>query len=438
VSESSWNLVIPVLLIGLVIGGVWVVWWRRRSGEAQREEERDRQLLLADLQARQAQLYEQLRQAAEPERESLELAAARNLRAIELAGGSAKTAAPPAGVAPAAADTAPALPVRRPASPWLGFVGGVACAALVGLLILWAQRDAKPRPGEMAAPAPQSAEHPGGPGLSERDRQALQQLAATVDNDPTDLMARKQYAVGLLSTGQFMPAFEQAEILLASNPDDPDGLYVKGMIRMQMGNEAEARSLLERLVVDYPDHVPALTALGVLALREGGMPAAENFWNQALEASGGRNPEIERLMAAAREQFGDAGEVPARPGPMAAAPRQAPTASAESPLPQAGSSYTLELELGSGAQVPSGAVLFVALRAGAGGPPSAVRRIQGPSFPMTITLGEGDTMMGQPLPEAGMVSVRLDFDGSASTRVDGEPEGQAQMRIGETARLTLQ
>lgn len=447
-NESSWNLVIPVLVIGLTVGLVWVALWRRRRTRAAESTERDRKLLLADLEARQALLYEQIREAEGAERETLELAAARNLMAIERAGGAQGSATKAAGrgggsgVAAKAEERATvaegsvplaSTPSRQP-SAMLGFIGGVACAALIGLLVVWAQRDAKPRPDDtMGGPMSVEEAHPEGPPLSERERQALEQLASMIENDPTDLMARKQYAVGLLSTGRFMAAFEQAEILLGTDPNDPDGLYVKGMVRMRMGQEREAQALLERLLVDYPDHVPALTALGVLALRGGGLERADDYWDQAVEFSGGSNPEVERLRAAAREQLAATGDSGAGQMPGVANPPP-PTPAA----PIAGPVYTLELALAPGAAASPAGVLFVALRSGAGGPPSAVKRLDNPRFPMTVTLSGSDTMMGQPLPEQGVVSVRLDADGSASTRDDSEPSGEASMRAGETVRLTLQ
>jgi tetratricopeptide (TPR) repeat protein len=420
-----------VLLVGLALGGAWVFWWRKKGGGS-KSRGRDRELLVADLEARQALLYEQLREAREGEREELELAAARNLKALEEAGGGVTQSS---GADEESADVAaaPAAPLSAAHGPraWLGFVGGVACAGLVGLLIVWAQRDAQPRM-EPGVPPPATADEPHpGPQLDQRAAEALEQIALQVESDPTDLMARKQYAVGLLSTGQFFAAFEQAEILLASNERDPDGLYVKGMVRMRMGQEAEARVLLEGLTSDYPDHVPALTALGVLALRGAGLSVAEEYWQQALAASGGSNPEVERLMATAREQLaagaGQAASAPARPAPTQPAPP-----------PAQGPAYTVVLDVPAGAVTPPNALLFVSVRAGDVGPPAAARRISNPRFPMTVTLSAANSMMGQPLPEAGTVLVRLDADGNVSTRQEGELTAEVEMQVGETVSATLQ
>lgn len=439
-TSSPWSLVLPVLVTGLAFGVAWVLWWRRSSAPRPTSV-RDRELLLADLEARQEVLYEELRRAGEAERPELELAAARNLRAIEEAGGGSdrrpaadvegtedKEAAPPTAVAGEQRQP------RRAPSAWLGFVGGVACASLIGMLIVWAQRDARPR--EDAGPQPMQAagaEHPPGAQLEGRDAEALEQLARAVDSDPTDIMARKEYAVGLLSTGQFLPAFEQAEILLASDERDPDGLYVAGMVRMRMGQEEAARDLLGRLIQGFPDHVPALTALGVLELRASGLEAAEVLWDRALAASGGRSPEIEQLVATARERFAGS----ATGGPAMSAAPAAPAAPRPAPAPSA-DAYNLRLELAEGVSVPPGAVLFIALRKGDVGPPAAARRIPGPRFPLSVSLSATDSMLGRPLPTDALVWARLDSDGSASTREDDEPFAETMLEIGASAVLTLQ
>jgi cytochrome c-type biogenesis protein CcmH len=269
--------------------------------------------------------------------------------------------------------------------------------------------------------------HPDANELSAEEAEAIERIARHVEDDPTDVMARKQYAVALLSTGQFFAAFEQAEILLASDGGDPDGLYVKGMVRMRMGQEVEARSLLERLVASYPEHVPALTALGVLVLRSGGLEAAEAHWEQAIIASGGANAEVEQLREAARRQVA-AGAVPA------ANPSESTPQTAMAPRPDG---YTLLIDLAPGASGGAG-VLFVSLRQGEEGPPAAVKRIANPTFPLTVTLSAADSMLGRPLPANGTVSARLDADGNVSTRVDGEPGAQVTMSVGETANLSLQ
>ena len=99
------------------------------------------------------------------------------------------------------------------------------------------------------------------------------------------------------------------------------------------------------------------------------------------------------------------------------------------------------LELAPGTTAPSGAVLFVNLRIVAGaGPPSAVERIDSPTFPLDITLDSSDAMpglAGRPLPDSGVVSARLDSDGNASTRDPSEPSAQSEAVAGQPVTLVL-
>ena len=101
----------------------------------------------------------------------------------------------------------------------------------------------------------------------------------------------------------------------------------------------------------------------------------------------------------------------------------------------------MRVELAPGTVAPPGAVLFVNLRIVAGaGPPSAVKRIDSPTFPLEITLDANDAMPGlegRPLPASGVVSARLDGDGNASTRDPSEPSAQADAALGEAVTLTL-
>jgi hypothetical protein len=107
-----------------------------------------------------------------------------------------------------------------------------------------------------------------------------------------------------------------------------------------------------------------------------------------------------------------------------------------------GDLYRVRLELAPGKTVPPGATLFVNLRIVAGaGPPSAVKRIDAPTFPLEITLGTSDAMpglQGRPLPPAGVVNARLDGDGNATTREPDYPTAQADATVGSPVTLVLE
>ncbi len=73
-----------------------------------------------------------------------------------------------------------------------------------------------------------------------------------------------------------------------------------------------------------------------------------------------------------------------------------------------------------------GGVLFIIARGPGGGPPLAARRIESPSFPLEYELGPDDRMIkARPFTGPLHVSARLDGDGNATTRSDGDIQGAA-------------
>jgi hypothetical protein len=102
-----------------------------------------------------------------------------------------------------------------------------------------------------------------------------------------------------------------------------------------------------------------------------------------------------------------------------------------------GPSVRVTLNLDANATQRTG-VLFVIARNPAGGPPAAVKRVMGPSFPMTIELSAADSMMGQPLPPTFRLEARLDSDGDAMTRVPTDPSAvQEGVSVGQAVSLAL-
>ena len=146
-----------------------------------------------------------------------------------------------------------------------------------------------------------------------------------------------------------------------------------------------------------------------------------------------RTPDLSRIFpegaerAAAQERAaGGAPQMPAPPGePPPAAP---PSAVASDAAPVAG---TVRLAPELEGRVPPGAVLFLIARTGPGGPPTAVKRIPSPRFPLDFELGPQDRMI-EALPFAGpfRLSARVDADGNAATRSPGDLSGEAPDTFG--------
>ncbi len=431
------DLWVPGLVI--LVAGAAVGWWfmhRRAASGAEstrskaKAPEAGDSLEAADLRGLRDELYTRLRdpELAAEERAELEIRAARVLRELdELEGAAARPAKRKAGAEPPAPVAAPHSRSRTLVT---GFVFGGATAALIALLIFWAEKDAKPKE-EMTGggPAP-TADRPHPEAAMPPEIAAeVGKLEAHLEGSPDDLAARKRLALLYLNGDQYVPAFEQAEMVLAVLPDDIDSHYVQGVVRMTMGQDDQALARLDRVLELFPDHVRAMTVKGLIFARAGNREAAAETWNLALEI-GGPQPEIENLLAMLESQ--GEGDLP---------PGHPP---AESPAGSGGAlrrdAYTVRLEADTIEGFPQTGVLFVALRTGASGPPLAVRRIDQPAFPMMITVGPEDMMMAAgdaELPAEGLVTVRLDQDGSVATVGENDLEGSAAMSRGDLATIFL-
>ena len=76
--------------------------------------------------------------------------------------------------------------------------------------------------------------------------------------------------------------------------------------------------------------------------------------------------------------------------------------------------------------MPSGTLFVIARRSPAGGMPVAVQKVPNPAFPMKFELGPTDMMMGGEWPEQIYLEIRLDRDGNAMTKADGDVNSEVQ------------
>lgn len=244
-------------------------------------------------------------------------------------------------------------------------------------------------------------------------------LQSELAADPDNLAARKELALVYVENEFYVTAIEHAAKILKLAPEDPDGLYVEAIVRMKMGQNRRATDLLDRVLAQHPNHVAALEAKGLVQLRTGDTTGAVATWERGLAAAGGQHPELERLLAVSRS---------------ASNPSMA--SSGDSGV-AGGVLYQVEIDLSPEAVAARGATLFVSLLGDGAGPPVAVKRLHPDHFPVDVTLTSADSMLGESLPEAGTLVVRLDGDGNASTRLDTDPEARALASGGSITRLVL-
>lgn len=131
-------------------------------------------------------------------------------------------------------------------------------------------------------------------------------------------------------------------------------------------------------------------------------------------------PDLSKIFPEGAERSGD-GQALRGVMPEPAAPASEPPGGEAAPL-----AGTIRITAELAERVPEGAVLFLIARTGTGGPPTAVRRIAGPSFPLDFEIGPDDRMIAA-LPFAGpfQLTARIDADGNAMSRNPGDLQGEA-------------
>lgn len=430
-----------VLLVGLIVGGGLAWRLRRTTPIKAKVAKEDLQLEVSDLAQRRDALYAQLEsEDIDPaERDRLERSAANVLRKLD------KIAPATVGSVTRTVATPPSTEAPNPYAGLIGFAFGAGLVGLFALLFLWAQRDATPAPPDAM---PRVSEAPSesldlegvDPAIAER----IGRIRAALDRNPQDIGTRKAYAEALLAAGKLYDAYTEADIILQAQPGDVDGLYFQGLVRLSMGQGDAALELLGKALKTAPDYVNARLVRGIAYLRMDRREDAINDWEIGLNASNGQHPGLEQLLQMAHAGMSAEEMLGVGPGGSSSEPRDQPVRTAEAASPgvigaaPGGPSYRLRLRLAAGATPPPGAVLFVSLRDGTpGAPPAAVKRIDRPSFPIDVVLGSADSMLGRPLPESGMLSARLDADGSATTRDPSDLSVTVEATAGSELELTL-
>ena len=221
--------------------------------------------------------------------------------------------------------------------------------------------------------------------------------------------------------------------------------------------EGEALQLLQGALDADANHQKALWLLGVAELQAGQPAQAAARWERLRELLPAGDPvaaRIEEQIAAARAQA--SGESPT-PAGTAASP--ASGAGAGSALPASGAATSVAGNDGQAVaadgprilvtvtvsdelrdRVAAGDTLFVFVRSPGGGPPLAIRRIDGPSFPANVALSAADRMIeGMQLREGAEVSVgaRISKSGQATPQAGDLQATPATLTLAATHTIAL-
>ncbi|HYC87841.1 MAG TPA: tetratricopeptide repeat protein [Thermoanaerobaculia bacterium] len=413
-ATTDWTSALAILGAGLALGALFIFVFNKRRTRTLGDEH---ELARKDLEAKRDALIAQLRDPSTTadERARLENETAEVLRKLDAGRASAR---------PVPAERrAEARPASGMNPSTKGFLWGAGSCAALAALFYFVMQAAEPRqeggtvtgnlPAMQQQAPPQQAANP-----------MLQQLEGAVQRDPENLQLRNDLAQAYLEQENLMAVFEQTKFVLDRQPEDSRALTYAALVRMAMGESDQARSMLQRAAKSNPKNLDSWVGLAWMHAQRNEMKEAEAMIAEAAKQSPGDKARLEDVLrqmkqAASAPPIDTAsGELPAGHPPVDGAPA-APTQVAG---PVSGPSVNVTLELDPAARSKTG-ILFVIARNPAGGPPAAVKRLQGVTFPLTITLSSADSMMGQPLPARFRLEARLDSDGDAATKPPTDPAG---------------
>jgi tetratricopeptide (TPR) repeat protein len=456
----DWLPPILMLSVGLVIG-VIVAFIVARKGRVSTadvpdnavEELSDLQLEIRDLEAKREDFIAQLREMEDTaakrdpeqlaaERYELELETARVLRDLDSLTG--RMDAPELKRVAASGAVPVADEASGPPGGIKGFVWGVASAAAIGALVIFVANSASQRAeGGSLTGGPQMSGRP----AAEASDPELQQAIAVVNSQPDDIQARVDLAYQYLIREQFMNVFEQTQLVLERDPNEPRALTYQSLVRLAMGQSDLATDMLKQAIEIDPDFLDARVYLALTYSQTGLFDEAMAEMAEAKTRHPDQAARLDEVIAelearralgagAPPEETGEDPHASLLPPPPGAggAPSAAPTAPVAGP-----GSISGMITLGGGVTVQRGAPVFVIVREAGevAGPPVAVSRMVAGTFPMPFTVSAANSMMGDALPERMRVEVRIDLDGNAMTRDQGAPEGSLDGVTPGTSGLTI-
>lgn len=404
-------------------------------------------LEMRDLAARRDGLLRQLRELDDTaakrtpeqlagERNALELEAARVLRDLDMR----SVVVPPPPLSTAAAPAAAAPSALR------GFLWGVGSMAALGALLAFVWSSAHPRDegGSLTGNTPGASQSPPAVDASEA------RLRAALQRNPDDLEARLDLARLYLGRQDMMAVFNETKYVLERSPGQPRALGYQALVRLAMGQSQLALDMLKQTQRSSPDYFEGYIHLMLVYVRMGRTADADATLADATQRFPEQAGSLRELLAQMKTEVplesAEAGA--ATDNPHADVPQPglagAEAAAAPASMPAAtGPTIAVDVQLDPSLEgsLPPGTVLFVVVReAGVDkGPPRAVRRLVVSSFPVHLTLGESDSMAGEPLPAEARVEARADSDGDPMTRPASDPSAsQDGVKAGGPAvRLVL-
>ncbi|WP_336988059.1 c-type cytochrome biogenesis protein CcmI [Aeromonas hydrophila] len=162
---------------------------------------------------------------------------------------------------------------------------------------------------------------------------------------------------------------------------------------MMTGDDAQADQLLRVAIAQDPANIEARSVYAFMALQKEDFKTALQRWREMLplmEKGSTRYTMVERSIDYAEQQLKKSGMASA----TVPAEASGQNVASDQVLEVKAGEFPLKVTLADGIALPEDAHLFVFAVIPNGPPmPIAVKRIPGPHFPLTLSLGDGDAMM---------------------------------------------
>ena len=419
-AEFSWTPPLVVLALGAVAGAFVVAARARRKAEDAHEPSKASSHG-SDLQRRYDALIRRLAEGVgSEERTAIEIEAAQVLREMETGRTSGQATAGPSPASAVHESPAPVAPAR-PASAWMGFAYGVLTMGVLGGLFFLASQGSTER---SAGGSPTGGNTMGAaadrPQTSAADDANLKALEDAVQKAPKDIAQRVELTRAYLQKRDLMQVFDQTKAILEIEPGNPHALTYQALVRVAMGQAAQAETMLLDAIKKDPRIEDAYIHLAIARLQLGNRKGAE----EAIQMGQKEFPEDKEQLAQVFQQITsanaqDGASVPAE-HPEMPAPTTATDASSSGTT---SASLVVVVDLPRGVTVPDGAILFVMVREAGldSGAPTAVKRVPATNFPITVTITEKDSMAGEGLPGLVRIDARVDRDGDPLTKDPRDP-----------------
>lgn len=328
------------------------------------------------------------------------------------------------------------LPLFRPKSGWTPIALALVFVLPVGALMIY-QKVGAPEGIDVVGTPAASETMAGGPHDGE---DMASTLRARLTESPEDLEGWILLARTLKTMQRYPEALDALETARRIAPEDP--LVAVELVEVRIFLSGDGRitdemvSMLQMALDQNPSQQKALWLMGIAATQAGEDEAAISYWETLLELLDPGSTAVQSVQAQidqARQRLGSPAQSEAPPPPADAVAESGPW-----------SATMLRVMPGAGltSDLASRAVLYVMIRTPgpAAGPPIGVRRINGPTLPLEISISDQDSMMKENLISSQtevQIQARLSLSGSPGAQSGDWQSSSVTVPLNSTAPVDL-